>query len=106
MKRVVQLAAALLLTLALASPALAAAPSEDVTADQFAALKGVDAEALVAAEMDQIHGEFSVSALYQALLDKAALIRFPRLREAVLAYLVNNKDAIIAYLMTLPGAEP
>lgn len=87
--------------LALAGPALAVAPSEEPTAQQFSALSGVEAEALLDGEMDAIHGALTAQDLYDALVAKASLIGDPVLRQKVLDYLAANQVKLIAFFEKL-----
>jgi hypothetical protein len=88
--------AAALAALLCTSSALAAAPADQV-AQQPASMDGIDAIALGAAEMDDIHGALTALDLYNALVAKAGLITNDALRNAVLAYLEKNRDALLRY---------
>jgi hypothetical protein len=82
-------------------PAFAATPNQG----GFAALKGIQAQALSAEEMNAISGELNAYDIAAALVAAAAkLDKFPRLQEATLKlaeYYRTNAEAINAAFMRL-----
>ncbi len=92
---------AALLSLAIATPALAATPAVAPVDEPFAALLGVQAEQLAAAEMDAIHGALTGQELFDRLLSSAQLIRDPVLRQRVVDHLNANQAALVAFFNRL-----
>lgn len=97
MKRILKLVAPALAAIALAAPALGATAEQPAAPEQFAALQGVEASPLTAAEMDAIHGALTGQDLFNSLVAKANLIQDPALRERTLAYLSANEAKLVAY---------
>ena len=101
-KTVITLLAAGALSASLFAGSAAAVTPGD---NEFAALRGVTAQALSAEEMQAIAGELNATDIYKALLAKAAtLSQHPKLQAAVLnlaASVLKNTDAINALLMKL-----
>lgn len=104
MKRFARIAVAIAAALALSSTALAATPAaEQPAAQEFNALAGIDAQALDALEMDQIHGALTGQDIFNALLARAQLIRDPVLRAKAVSSLLANQTQLVAFFNRLLG---
>jgi len=96
--RPTRLITAAALSLALATPAVAATPATEAPIDEtYAALLGVQAEALSEADMDAIHGALTGQDLFNRLLTSAQLIRDPVLRQKVVDALLAHQTVLVAY---------
>jgi len=89
---------AALLAFAVATPALAVPPTTDAAVDEtYAALLGVQAERLSAADMDAIHGALTGQELFDKLLASANLIKDPVLRQKVVDRLMASQTSLVAF---------
>jgi len=96
--RITKTLLALALTLAVATPAMAAVPAPDTSADEaYAALLGVQAEQLSASDMDAIHGALTGQDLFNQLLASAQLIKDPVLQAKVVAQLTANQASLVKF---------
>lgn len=103
MKRFARIAVAIAAALSLGSTALAATPAGEPAAQEFNALDGIDAQALDAVEMDQIHGALTGQDIFNALLAKAQLIKDPVLRAKTVSALLANQTQLVAFFNRLLG---
>lgn len=85
------------LALAVTSSARAAPLAPADASAQLAAVAGLDAEVIGAAELDAIHGALTGADIFNALLAKAMLIQDPVFRDKVVASLLANQTTLVSF---------